>query len=465
MFAKAFLVALLSLSLTTASLAVPTADRFPGNNNNQKGETAQCATAVTTVTVTARAASSAAATNIAISTGSKGTSGNNNNSKGTTGNNNTGKGGAAGNNNDKGSNNDNSKNGKGNTSVSSAAAAATSKAAAGNNAASGNNGAAGNNGKGTAASSSAAAASTSKAGAGANTGNEQTSFTLDPKVVADGFNDPSGNDAVDQQSPSLLSPNNFINFCATTGQPITNGQQIKTGSCNPAPMGQIPAATKLVAAKFQNPANLQVVQANKDFNIDLAITNMQLGVFVNATSKFMSAPQQLNGAGEIIGHTHVVIDLARPSWTDTTVLDGSKFTFFKGINTPAKNGVVSVTVPGGVDVGCYRLASINTASNHQPVLMPVAQHASTDDVVYFEASADGKTSVCAGKAAAAATASNNNNNSKGGAAAASSAAPAASSSAAANNNNKGGAAAANPPPKVGGLKGGKPGNGKRRLIL
>jgi hypothetical protein len=36
------------------------------------------------------------------------------------------------------------------------------------------------------------------------------------------------------------------------------------------------------------------------------------------------------------------------------------------------------------------MSSINTASNHQPVLVAVAQHGSLDDVVYFTVTADGK---------------------------------------------------------------------------
>jgi hypothetical protein len=42
------------------------------------------------------------------------------------------------------------------------------------------------------------------------------------------------------QVSSLTSTNNFINFCKTTsGVPLTNGQQVTGGSCNPAPVGAI----------------------------------------------------------------------------------------------------------------------------------------------------------------------------------------------------------------------------------
>ena len=37
---------------------------------------------------------------------------------------------------------------------------------------------------------------------------------------------------------------------------------------------------------------------------------------------------------------------------------------------------------GGLGVGTYRMATINSAANHQPVLVAVAQHASLDDMIY-----------------------------------------------------------------------------------
>ena len=56
--------------------------------------------------------------------------------------------------------------------------------------------------------------------------------------------------------------------------PLTNGAQVKTGSCNAAPMGVIAATTNMPSAKFQNPANLDDLQPNTDFNIDMAIINV-----------------------------------------------------------------------------------------------------------------------------------------------------------------------------------------------
>ena len=113
----------------------------------------------------------------------------------------------------------------------------------------------------------------------------------------------------------------------------------------------------------------------------MAIRGMQTGTFVNAAANYFAAPQQLNGQGQIIGHTHVVIEKL-DSLDQTKATDPNKFAFFKGINTAAVNGVVSLVVDGGLPEGFYKLSSINSAANHQPALVAVAQHGSLDDAIY-----------------------------------------------------------------------------------
>lgn len=54
------------------------------------------------------------------------------------------------------------------------------------------------------------------------------------------------------------------------------------------------------------------------------------------------------------GHSHVVIELI-DSLTSTTVTDPTKFAFFKGLNDPAQNGVLSASVPGGLPAGVYKV--------------------------------------------------------------------------------------------------------------
>jgi hypothetical protein len=54
----------------------------------------------------------------------------------------------------------------------------------------------------------------------------------------------------------------------------------------------------------------------------------------------------------------------------------------QGINDAGVNGILSTPVATGFPAGAYRLCSINSASNHQPVIVPIAQHGSLDDCVY-----------------------------------------------------------------------------------
>jgi len=231
--------------------------------------------------------------------------------------------------------------------------------------------------------------------------------------------------------------------------PITNGQQITTGSCNPAPMGVIAASSVMPASKFTNPKNLDTIKANTAFTISMAINNLETGNFVNADENYFAAPQQVNGQGQIVGHSHVVVE-AISSLTSTTVNDPTKFAFFKGLNDPAQNGVLTADVTAGLPAGTYRLASINTAANHQPALVAIAQHGSLDDMVYFTVTDDG---AAAANSTAAATGA--------GASAAAGAGAAAASSTAAAAAGKGAAAASSAAPaaasaaKIGSIKGGK----------
>ncbi|TFK40906.1 hypothetical protein BDQ12DRAFT_696886 [Crucibulum laeve] len=281
-------------------------------------------------------------------------------------------------------NNNNTKNGANGGAKGGAAAGAGAGAAAGAGAGAAAGGAAANStASGATAANNASNATAAAGNAGqANSGDAQTSTTLDPKVIATGFaND--GQDVPEAgQVASLTSTNNFINFCLTVPNlPITNGKQITTGSCNPAPMGVIPSTDNMPSSKFQVPKNGDVLKENTAFTITMAIQNMQTGFFVNAAENYFAAPQFLNGQGQIQGHSHVVVEQLT-ALDQTTPLDVRKFAFFKGLNAAAQGGVLTADVTAGLPAGFYKLSSINSAANHQPVLVPIAQHGSLDDAVY-----------------------------------------------------------------------------------
>jgi len=218
-------------------------------------------------------------------------------------------------------------------------------------------------------------------------GNPQTSLTLDKSVINSNFAKTGQEGATEAgQVASLTSTNNYINFCI--GKTLTNGQQVKTGSCNSTPMGDIPATTKQPSAKFVSPANLDTIAANKAFTVKLAVTNMATGNFVNPATNYYSAPQQLNGQGVIIAHSHITIQQVA-SLTDTKVPDATKFAFFQGLNAAAQGGVLSATVTGGLPAGVYRISSINTNANHSPVVGPVAQRGAFDDAIYVTVGGNG----------------------------------------------------------------------------
>ncbi|KAK7029678.1 hypothetical protein VNI00_014376 [Paramarasmius palmivorus] len=250
---------------------------------------------------------------------------------------------------------------------------------------------------------------------GAAGGDPQTSLTLDPKVIADGFKNNGQSTPEPGQVASLTSSNNFINFCLTApNTPITNGKQITTGSCNPAPIGLIPNIDTMPSSKFTNPKNGDTVAADQPFQISMAVKNLNTGNFVNAQENYFAAPQQLDGQGQIVGHTHVVVELLDQGLAQSTPTDPKKFAFFKGVNGKAQNGIVTADVTNGLPAGTYRLCSINAAANHQPVIVPVAQHGSLDDCVYFT-SAPGGAAGGANNGANGGAAGGANNGANGGA--------------------------------------------------
>ncbi len=233
----------------------------------------------------------------------------------------------------------------------------------------------------TTASASKTASGNQSAGTAAAGGDAQTSPTLDPNVIAKGFANNGQDQPTAGQVASLTSTNNFINFCLTqNGKQITNGLQIKEGSCNPAPMGVIASTSNMPSSKFVFPKNSQTIPANKDFTIKMTIKNLNTGFFVNPNENYFAAPQEVDDQGNINGHSHVVVEQLT-SLDQTTATDPTKFAFFKGLNDKAQNGVLSVDVTGGLPAGVYRLASINSAANHQPVLVAVAQHGALDDMI------------------------------------------------------------------------------------
>jgi hypothetical protein len=236
-------------------------------------------------------------------------------------------------------------------------------------------------------------------------------LTLDPSVISTGSEQDGNQNATAGQSASLTSVNNFINFCA--GKTITNGQQIKTGSCNPIGMGDIVAVTNMPSAAIQSPTNGEDIAANQTFNIVLGVQGMQDGDFTNAETTYFSAPTQVNAQGIYVGHNHIVVQQIK-SLADTSILDPQTFAFFKGLNDVAVNGQLTAVVTGGLGPGYYRACTISTGSNHAMLNGPVAQRGSFDDCIRMSVgqgnggNANGNTGANGGNNNAAANGGNNN---------------------------------------------------------
>lgn len=66
----------------------------------------------------------------------------------------------------------------------------------------------------------------------------------------------------------------------------------------------------------------------------------------------------MDNNGLLEGHSHVVIE-AISALDSEDPPDPLKFTYFKGMNAGAQNGVLSVEVTGGLEVGIYRMSSVS----------------------------------------------------------------------------------------------------------
>ncbi|KAI9659259.1 MAG: hypothetical protein M1829_006599 [Trizodia sp. TS-e1964] len=192
---------------------------------------------------------------------------------------------------------------------------------------------------------------------------------LDAKAVADG------------RTASEKSNNNFINRCL--GKTLTNGLQVLTGSCNGIPMGDIPARTNMVSQIITSPlpGSASNLKANQTFTISVQTANLNAGTFTNPQTTYYAAPQQLSG-GNIIGHTHITVQDLGKDMNPTAPLRAETFSFFLGVNDKGNGkGLLSATVKGGLKAGNYRICVMGAASNHQPVLSPVAQRGGQDDCI------------------------------------------------------------------------------------
>lgn len=148
-------------------------------------------------------------------------------------------------------------------------------------------------------------------------------------------------------------------------------------------MGDIPSKNNMISSIIVNPAPGENINADTTFQIQVQVSNLVAGTFTNPDNTYYAAPQQLQG-GKVVGHTHVTVQNLGNSLTPSTPPDPTTFAFFLGINDDGNgNGLLSATVNGGLPAGNYRVCTMTSASNHQPVLMPVAQRGAQDDCTKF----------------------------------------------------------------------------------
>ncbi|CUS10397.1 unnamed protein product [Tuber aestivum] len=212
--------------------------------------------------------------------------------------------------------------------------------------------------------------------------NQNNALLLDPANVQEASQATGQEDGAEAgQADSATDDANFINFC--TGKTLTNGLQVQGGSCNGIVMGDIPSTANMVSSIIINPQPGQDLAADTAFTVQVQVENLAAGSFTNPANTYYAAPQALNG-GIIVGHTHVTVQDLGGSLTPDAAPNADTFTFFKGINDAGNgNGLLEAEVTDGLPAGFYRICTMASASNHQPVIMPIAQRGAQDDCTKF----------------------------------------------------------------------------------
>ncbi|KAL7268950.1 hypothetical protein RUND412_008402 [Rhizina undulata] len=205
-----------------------------------------------------------------------------------------------------------------------------------------------------------------------------------PANVQTGSKKP-GNETSDQ-APSATDTANFINFCS--GKTLTNGEQVQAGSCNGVVMGDVPSTTDMVSSIITFPGAGEDIDADTKFSVKVKVLNLVAGSFTNPKSTYHAAPQQLQDE-KVLGHTHITIQSLGDSLNPSTPPDPAAIAFFKGINNPDDGrGGLEVVVEDGLPRGFYRVCTMTSVVNHQPVVMPVAQRGAQDDCQKFTVGMD-----------------------------------------------------------------------------
>ena len=128
----------------------------------------------------------------------------------------------------------------------------------------------------------------------------------------------------------------------------------------------------MISSIITFPGPGDTIAANQNFTIQVQVLNLVAGSFTNPDTTYYSAPQALEG-GNVVGHTHVTVQDLGGNIATTTPPDPATFAFFKGINDDGNGqGGLSALVAGGLPAGVYRVCTMTSSSNHQPVLMPVS---------------------------------------------------------------------------------------------
>jgi hypothetical protein len=168
-----------------------------------------------------------------------------------------------------------------------------------------------------------------------------------------------------------------IGFCNSSLLPLGNGSQIESGVCSETVMGDIPTTDNMPSVLIIEPKNGDCIAVNTSFTIRIKSINMEYGFFDDPDTLYYLSPQNLNADGIIQGHNHISIQ----KLDGENVPSAKDPLFFKGIEDPAVDNILTELSPEIEEPGEYRICTSTASQGHQPVLSPVASRGFPDDCI------------------------------------------------------------------------------------
>src|SRR6266542_1555455 len=75
-----------------------------------------------------------------------------------------------------------------------------------------------------------------------------------------------------------------------------DGKQVESGSCSDVLQGEIPSVDHMVSTIITNPSDHKTLSANKPFQIEIFVSNLETGHFSDPDKEYYASSQELDSS-------------------------------------------------------------------------------------------------------------------------------------------------------------------------